>query len=244
MRKFLVLSIFFIPTLAQTQELKDWSFSIGPGFIFKNNLYKDNRYSSYDKKIILRPIPFFQGKYSRLSLGAGGISLRAYGNLVKNISVSVGSFQDRYQSIDINKRYTSLNAGVTAVYYGYSFEYRHDIQARSQGSTLKVGYTKMFPINASVIVMASAALEWFDDYYANYYFSVKPHQSQARFKTYQSKNYLVPSVGLLPIYKISEHFSTTVGAFLKFYPQSVTSSPIMDGKQLEYSTLVGFSYNM
>ena len=83
----------------------------------------------------------------------------------------MGSFQDRYQSIDINKRYTSLNAGITASYYGYSFEYRHDIQGRSQGSTLKIGYTKLLPVNSSLIVMAMFGLEWFDDYYANYYFS-------------------------------------------------------------------------
>lgn len=244
MRKFLLLSILSLPLTSYAQDLKDWSFSIGPGLIFKNNLYKDNRYSSYDKKVILRPIPFFQGKYNRISFGAGGISARVYGNLLEHINLNFGFFQDRYESHDINKRYTSMNTGISGFYHGFSFDYRHDIQSRSQGSSLKLAYMKMLPMAPSLLLMLSGGVEWFDDNYADYYFSIKDNQSQTRFKKYQSKNYLVPFVGALPIYKISEHFSATLGLYLKYYPQAVTSSPIMDGKQLEYSTIVGFSYNM
>lgn len=241
MKKLMILSVLTFTTNSYAQVPKSWNFSIGPGLFIKNNLREDNRYSRHKSDSITYVIPFIQGRYQRLSLGPQGLSYRVVGDFNKNVSLSLSNFGDRYKNENTNTRYSSLSGSIGFKYLNYNLEIKHDIQDRSDGTSIKLSYMKMNYLLPNLLLMTNLGVELFDCRYADYYYS---NNSNDPANSYKAKNFVVPVIGLLPIIRVSKHFSFTAGTFIKYYPTQITNSPLMNGDQFEFTGVFGFSYNL
>lgn len=226
------------------QESDEWKFSIGPGVILAKNQRINNQYSRMNKATTIRFVPFFEAKNRRFSLGANGIQYRVWGDFFQNVSLVLNYTGDRYKTDQMDKRSSSFFSGLQYKYRGYSLDFVHDINNKSNGNILKGSYAHMNQLSEKWILISNVGFNWFDDRYANYYYGVKNKEVTSTRSAYKLKNYFQPVVGFLPIYKINEHFTATIGGFFKYVPNEVSKSPTMKGNQFEFLSVWGFSYNL
>lgn len=242
---FLITLIFLtFSNTIYSQERKEWKFSIGPAVVLKNNLRLNNTYSNMDRSFTYRFIPFVDGRYNRLSLGQNGISLRVLGDFAVHANVFVNYTGDKYHSDFMEKRRGSAFLGFHFKYHRSQASISRDIQSRSKGMEYKYSYSQLFFLSENWTLINSYGVSYHDNKYANYYYGVRDNEVTATRKAYTAKGYFTPSVGFLPIYKFSEHFTATIGTFFKYIPQKISSSPTMKGRQLEVSTIWGITYNL
>lgn len=246
MKKIILALVILISTIknSYSEEADSWKFSIGPGLVVKKNQRVNNQYSSMDKDITVRFIPFFEAKNRRFSLSANGMSYRVYGYFLSNISLSLNYDGDRYKTNGMSSRSSSFFTGLNFKHLNYSLNLTHDINNKSNGTIAKFDYKHMHIVSEKWMFITSVGLHWFDDRYANYYYGVKNSEKTAARRSYQLKNYVQPQVGILPIYRISKDFTATIGGFLKYIPNDVSHSPTMKGNQLEFASVWGISYNI
>lgn len=248
MKKTFYLPFAFLAlasSVAQAQpHPKDWNFSIGPGFVFKKNHRVGNTYKHGDKSFTVRFIPYVQGRYSRLSLGPNGLGINLLGNFQRNIGLSLDYSGDRYDGVGMKKRHQSLFAGINANYNSFQFNFSRDLSDKSDGHFAKISYNKRLLATENFMLIGSLGVNWYDSNYANYYYGVKKNEETASRKAYRAQHYFEPTIGLLPIYKLSSHFSFTMGAFFKHIPSELNNSPTVKQHDVEISGIFGFSYNL
>lgn len=241
---YIFLFLVLISSNSFAQEQRDWKVSVGYGMIFKKNLRVENRYEDMDKSVHIKSIPFLQGNYGRFSLGPQGIAVRAVGDFLKNVSVFIKRDGDRYQGLAMIPRKDSAFVGATARFYSYGFSISKDINGRSKGIITQLSYGKMFPLSETFMLRAGASLDWNDDKYAEYYYSVRATEATASRREYHLNNYFQPGVNVMPIYKLNEDVSVTTILGMKLIPKEVRQSPTMNGDKLDYSGIIGVSYNL
>ena len=245
MKKIIVvLVLLLISSNTFAQDQKDWRVSVGFGMIFKKNHRVENRYEDMNKSVLVKTIPFLQGNYGRVSLGPQGIAVRALGDQLKNISVFIKRDGDRYQGYAMIPRKDSAFVGLTAKFYSYGFTISKDINGRSKGIITQLSYGKMFPVSETFLLRAGVSLDWNDDKYAEYYYSVRSTEATANRREYHLNNYFQPGVNVMPIYKINEDVSLTSILGMKYIPKEVRQSPTMNGDKFDYAGIVGVSYNL
>ncbi len=238
----LSLLVFSFTTLAQ--EERSWSASIGAGVVIKKNMRTGNTYEDMDKKIFIKPIPMVQASWGRVSLGVQGISVRAVGNPMMNVSAFIKRDGDRYHGLGMIPRKDSVFVGATAKFFNYGFSYSHDINGRSKGSIATANYSKFFPITESLLLRSSLSLDWLDDKYAEYYYGVRSHEVTATRREYHINNYFLPGVSAMPIYKLTERSSITSVFSMKLLPKKVSQSPTMTGKRIDAAGILAYSYSL
>lgn len=234
--------VFSFTTLAQDQ--RSWSASVGAGVIFKKNMRSGNTYEDMDKKLLIKPIPTVQASWGRFSLGVQGISFRAIGNPMMNVSAFIKRDGDRYHGLGMIPRKDSVFVGATAKFFNYGFSYSHDINGRSKGSIATANYSKFFPISETFLLRGSLSLDWLDDKYAEYYYGVRSHEVTAQRREYHLNNYFLPGVSVMPIYKLTERSSITTVFSMKLLPKKVSQSPTMTGKRIDAAGILAYSYNL
>lgn len=238
-----MLASSITPSIALAQDAREWTLSLGAGVAVKKNLRVGNTYEDMDKKVFVKPIPFLQASYKRVSLGAGGLSFMALGSRMANVSAFIKREGDRYHGLNMIPRKDSFFAGVSAKYLNYGLNVSHDINGRSKGTILQFNYNKMFIVSEKFFLAGNLGLDWFDDKYAEYYYSVRKYEATASRKEYHLTNYIQPTVGLLPVYKLGEKSSLMSVASVKLVPKKVRNSPTMNGDKLEIGGIFGYTYN-
>ncbi|AUN98694.1 hypothetical protein DOM21_07630 [Bacteriovorax stolpii] len=240
----LLLSFFLMTTtFARAEDAREWSASLGAGFVFKKNLRKENTYENMDKKWIVKPIPLVQASYGRVSLGPQGLSFMALGSKMANVTLFIKRDGDRYHGAGMIPRKDSAFAGISAKFFSYGLNISHDIHGRSKGTVVQLNYGKMFLISEKFFLLTNFGLDWFDDKYAEYYYNVRSHEATATRREYHLNNYLQPSVGILPVYKLTEKSSLMGALNTKLVNKDVRNSPTMNGDKLEFGGLFGYNYN-
>ncbi len=247
---FLLLFSLFLSSFSlyaqnapSSEEPRDWSASAGFGMAFKKNLRKNNTYENMDKKWIVRPFPLIQGSYKRVSLGPQGLSVMALGHKMANVSAFIKRDGDRYQGIGMIPRKDSAFVGISAKFFSYGLNLAHDIHGRSKGTYVQFNYGKMFLLTEKFFLLTNFGLDWFDDKYAEYYYSVRSHEKRSNRPEYHLSNYLQPSAGVLPVYKLDEKSSLMGALNLKLVNEKVRKSPTMNGDKLEFGGIFGYTYN-
>ena len=241
--KILIL-LSLISFSVHAQDARSWNASIGFGVAFKKNLRVGNTYEDLDKKTIIKPIPFIQGNYGRVSLQGQGLSLMAYGNQAMNVSAFITRAGDRYHGLDMTPRKDSVFTGISGKFLNYGLSVSHDINGRSKGYITHFNYGKMFIFSSEFMMRAGGGIEWFDDRYAEYYYSVKSTEVKASRREHHVNNYFQPGVNIMPIYKTSENTSIVTILGMKFIPKDVRQSPTMNGDKLEYGGIIAFNYKL
>ena len=226
------------------EDESTWRASIGAGIAVKKNNRVGNTYEDMDKKTIVKPIPFITGSIGRFSLGPQGLAFRAIGNHLMNASVYAKRDGDRYHGLNMDPRKESVFMGLSAKFFKYGLSVQKDINGRSKGYVAQLNYGKFYQISEGLMLRAGLGLEWSDDHYAEYYYSVKKSEATATRPEYHLKNYFLPGISFLPIYKVSENASVTAALGIKFLPKDVRNSPTMNGDKLEIGGLVGFGYSL
>lgn len=237
------LFLFFSFT-SLAQDERSWSASVGAGVVLKKNMRSGNTYEGMDKKIFIKPIPMIQASWGVVSLGVQGISIRAVGNPMMNISAFIKRDGDRYHGQGMIPRKDSVFVGATAKFFNYGFSYSHDINGRSKGSIATANYSKFFPITGAFILRSSLSLDWLDDKYAEYYYGVRFHEVTSTRREYHLNNYFLPGLSVMPIYKLTERSSITTILSMKLLPKKVSESPTMKGKRVDMAGILAYSYNL
>ncbi len=238
----IVLLNFFILN-ANAQDTRSWKVSVGAAFALKKNNRVENNYEDMDKKFIVKPIPFITGSIGRFSLGANGLSFKAIGNQMMNVSAYVKRDGDKYNGLNMEPRKESVFAGISGKFFNYGLSLQKDINGRSKGYTTQFSYGEMLSISEEFLLRGGLTLEWFDDKYAEYYYSVRASEATATRPEYHLKNYFQPGLNIMPIWKLTPDISFTTIAGIKFIPKKVRNSPTMNGDKLEIGGLIGASYS-
>ncbi|MBY0413177.1 MAG: MipA/OmpV family protein [Bdellovibrionales bacterium] len=242
MKKILLLSFITMLSNAHAEDEKSWRASVGLGMAIKKNLRVGNTYEHMDKKVIVKPIPILTGNIGRFSLGAQGISFRAFGERMLEASVFIKREGDRYQGLGMTPRKESQFVGVSAKFFKYGLNISKDINGKSKGMITQFSYGELFMISEGFVLRGGLSVDWLDDKYAEYYYGVRKHEATATRNEYHLKNYLQPGINILPIYKLSERVSSMAVLGAKFIPKSVRNSPTMNGDKFEFGGFAGISY--
>jgi outer membrane protein len=245
MKKILYVPFLLLTLSSQSfaQDAKTWRVSAGVGVGFKKNLRVENRYEDMDKKVLTKTIPMIQGSIGRFSLGAQGISVRAVGNHMMNLSAFIKRDGDRYQGYGMAPRKDSAFVGLSAKFLQYGLSVSKDINGRSKGMITQLSYGEMFPLTESLVLRAGLSAEWMDDKYAEYYYSVRYNEATANRREYHLDSYFQFGFNIMPMYKISEKISVIAALSFKLVPEKVRNSPTMNGDKVEISGITGISYN-
>lgn len=243
MKNAILVALFFTTLNAYAQDTKEWNLSLGAGVAMKKNLRVGNTYDRLDKKFIVAPIPFLQVGYGRFSLGAQGLTFNIFGNKLVNISASIKKEGDRYQGVGMIPRKDSFFTGVSARFFNVGLSVARDINGRSKSFITQVNYGKLFLLSETMFLRVNFGLDWFDDHYAEYYYGVRKHEATASRREYHIHNYIQPSVGVLPVYKLGEKSSLMGAVNFKFVPKDVRQSPTMNGDKIDVGGFFGYAYN-
>lgn len=245
MKKFLFLALFFgLSFNSFAQDERTWRVSLGAGVIIKKNNRVANKYEDMNKKVLIKPIPFITGSIGRLSLGGQGIAIRVLGNHLMNFSTFIKRDGDRYFAQGMGPRKDSVFVGLSGKFFKYGLSVSKDINGRSKGSIVQFNYGEFYKISEGFMLRAGLGLDWHDDRYAEYYYGVRAHEATGTNREYHLKNYFMPGINFLPIYKLSENGSLTAGLNIKLIPKMVRNSPTMNGDKFDIGGLVGFSYSL
>ncbi|MBC7429175.1 MAG: MipA/OmpV family protein [Bacteriovorax sp.] len=226
------------------QDERTWRLSIGAGLGFKKNLRVENTYDGLDKKYILKPIPIITGSIGRFSLGPQGISVRALGNQGASLSAFIKREGDRYHGVGMDDKKDSVFAGLSAKFFKYGLNFSKDIGGRSHGHLVQVSYGEFYPLSENFVLRAGAGLEWMDDRFAEYYYSVRKTEVTSTRNEYHLNNSLQPGVNILSIYKLNSNTSLTGALSAKLIPKDVRKSPTMNGDKIDFGGLVGMTYTL
>lgn len=248
---FSIASLLMSPSLsaqeakqeAKAPDARNWSASLGIGAAFKKNLRVGNTYENLDKKFLIRPIPLVQASYGRFSLGGQGLSFQVLGSKLAEAKLFIKRDGDRYHGVGMIPRKDSAFVGTSMRFLNYSFTVSRDIHGRSKSWTTQFNYGKMFLLNEKFFLLTNFGLDWFDDRYAEYYYGVRKHEATSSRREYHLNNYIQPSVGVLPVYKLTGTSSLMGALSVKLVAKEVRESPTMNGDRLELGGLFGYSYN-
>ncbi|MBC7713751.1 MAG: MipA/OmpV family protein [Rhizobacter sp.] len=226
------------------QDERTWRVSIGGGLVFKKNLRVGNTYEHLDKKYIVKPIPILTGSIGRFSLGPQGIAVRAIGNQGMSLSAFIKREGDRYHGVGMDDRKDSVFVGLSAKFLKFGLNVSKDIGGRSHGYLTQLTYGEFYPISGSFFLRAGVSIDWMDDRYSEYYYSVRKTEATADRSEYHLNNYFQPGVSVLPIYKLSPNTSLMGALSAKFVPKDVRDSRTMNGKKIDFGGLIGFTYTL
>lgn len=240
----LPFALLLISFTAIAEDQRAWNASVGFGVAFRKNMRAGNTYEDTDKKYLVKPFPYIQGSYGRVSLGVQGISILAVGNHMMNVSAFVKRDGDRYHGLGMIPRKDSVFVGATGAYNNYGFSFSHDINGRSKGYIATANYAKFFPISETLILRGSLSLDWLDDKYAEYYYGVRSHEVTSARREYHLNNYFLPGMSLMPIIKLSERSSIVTVISSKILPKEVSQSPTLIGSRIEFGGIVSYSYKL
>lgn len=245
MKKIILISLLmsFASTVFAEDE-RTWRVSIGAGVAVKKNNRVGNTYEDMDKRTLIKPIPFITGNIGRFSLGPQGLAVRAFGNHLTTVSAFIKRDGDRYHGLNMDPKKESVFVGISAKFFKYGLSVQRDINGRSKGYITQFNYGEFFKISESIMIRAGVGLDWYDDSYAEYYYSVRASEATATRPEYHLKNYFQPGINILPIWKLTENTSMTATLGIKLIPKKVRNSPTMNGDKLEIGGLVGISYSL
>lgn len=245
MNKFITTAFFllFFSLTTQAQD-RSWNASVGAGVLIKKNMRAGNTYEDMDKNILFKPIPMIQASWDRFSIGAQGISIRALGNPMMNISAFIKRDGDRYHGLGMIPRKDSVFVGSTAKFFNYGFSFSKDINGRSKGSIATANYSKFFPVTGSFLLRSSLSLDWLDDKYAEYYYGVRYNEVTIKRAEYHLNNYFLPGLSVMPIYKLTERSTITTILSIKLPAKAVRHSPTMKGSWIDAAGILAYSYNL
>lgn len=244
MKKIIFILFLCLSANLYSQDVRSWNANVGVGIAAKRNLRNGNRYEDMDKKYLIKPIPFITGNVGRLSLGGQGISFMALGNHMMNASVFITRKGDRYQGYEMIPRKDSAFVGASVKFFKYGLSFSRDINGRSKGWMTEASYGEFFKLTESLMLRAGLSLEWNDDRYAEYYYSVRKTEARANRPEYHVNNYFTPGISFMPIYKINEDINVTSAISFKLLPKDIADSPTMTGKRLEIGGILGISYKL
>ena len=245
MKNLLLISMITLLSFkTYAQDERSWRVSIGAGVAMKKNNRVNNLYKHHQKKFIIAPIPFVTASFGRVSIGGEGLSVRAIGNHLINVSVFAKFGGDKYLGLGMNPRRTSTWIGASAKFFKYGLSAQRDISGNSHGHTVHLSYGEFMKISDSMMLRAGLSLEWADDRYAEYYYGVRSHEATADRREYHVNNYFQPGINVMPIYKITEDLTLTTILGAKLMPKDVRNSPTMNGDKLEFGGIVGISYSI
>ncbi len=144
------------------------------------------------------------------------------------------------------KREAGIDAGASAQIggaWGIGFaEVLHDISAASRGSELRLGY--MYPWRSGRLWLRPHAIIGFRDAKLNdYYYGVRPGESNPLRAQYSAKAGAAPQIGLYAAYALTERWRVLGGYTVTRMPQTVSDSPIVEGRTQKQLTL-GLMYDI
>lgn len=221
-----------------------YKLSVGAGLIVKKNNRINNNYEDLGKKYIFKPVPFLNGSVSRFSLGPQGLSVRAIGTQLMNVSAFIKRDGDKYNGEGMMPRQESAFVGISGKIFKYGLSVSKDINGRSKGYIALFNYGEFFNLSESFMIRAGLSLEWHDDKYAEFYYGVRANEATIGRREYHLSNYFQAGLNILPIYKISERHSLTAALGAKIIPKKVRQSPTMNGNHFDVGGLIGYNYTI
>lgn len=240
----LSLSFFIVPiSSAVSAEKKETSrFSLGYGVAMKKNNRVGNTYKHGDKSLIAQSFPFVQLTINRLSIGAGGVAYRFWGHQFAGASVVLNLGGERYEAPGMGGRKRSVLLGAQLKMGSISFQVLGDVAGRSEGFETQLSYGKMLYQLNDQIIRGTIFIEWHDNRYTNYYYGVKPSESNASRSAYRPDNVFTPGVGLLGIFKLTDEMTLTTGVTTKYVVDRLQRSPTVKKEPFEAGGFSALSY--
>ena len=234
MKKILIIGLllFNVTTLllAENKEL-----SIGVGM--SENI---NKFYKKERKII--PIPIIEAKYKNIYLNETYLGIDVikkskfsssfFIDLMDGYSVKRKDMDKGYQSI--NKRKNQVAGGVKLTYnFDQTFQGDISIQYGEHGSKSNLKFSKLYPINEKLYLMAIVGGNYYSNDYSDYYWGVDKDELGGKIsKSFTPKDIYSVNLDFIMEYYIKPNFS--IISFLSFeeFSSKIKDSPIIENSYL------------
>lgn len=238
--KFFALLIFLLPCISSAQQRSTYSFSLGGGAIWKQNIRNDNQYDKSDENTELRAIPMARIKIGPLEIAGPNIKLKLprYKFIAPYISLKRSG--ERYYGPGMDWRKDSWfgEAGLNIMMFKLS--YSKDIQGRSSGEIFSISYSGRYFLGP-VMLSYTLSHNFLDREFSNYYYGVRSHEVTSTRNYYSPSSGGATSVALSPIWIINKNWSLFNSVKHTFLGSKVKNSPTV--ARDSYLTIVsGLTY--
>src|SRR6185503_4302175 len=183
-------------------------------------------------------IPLYLYEGERVYLHSLSLGLKFGGSEARRFDVFLRHRFEGHPSDDIPaslegmaRREPGIDAGVGAQAggsWGIAFaEFLHDLSAASHGSELRLGYK--YPLRSGRFwLRPHATLSLRGGRLNDYYYGVRPEEARADRPAYEAGAGVMPELGILAAYPLSERWRLLAGATAARLPRTVRESPIVE----------------
>ncbi|PIK15387.1 MipA/OmpV family protein [Halobacteriovorax sp. JY17] len=223
MKKLILIIILFSQTLF-AQERSTYSFSLGGGVAFKQNIRNDNQYDKSDKNTEIRAIPMAQIKLGPVSIAGPNVKVDLPSYKFISPYIAVKRSGERYYGPGMDWRKDSwfVEAGLNVMMFKLS--YSRDVQSRSHGEVIDLAYNGRFFLGP-VILNYTFSHSFYDRKFTNYYYGVKTNEVTTTRPFYSPGASGTNSFALSPIWLINKNWSWFNSAKATFLESEIKDSP-------------------
>ena len=186
---------------------------------------------------------------NRFSIGITGASYDVFDseNVVLSARLAPRFFSDPgdVAGLEHLKRETAAEAGLAGtVRFGpvsTSLEILTDISGIHEGTAIEATVGTAFSPTPRLGIAVQAGATWMDNNLATYSFGIRSDEATEMLAAYRIEDTVVPSLGVLSRYALTDRVSLIGGLSVEFLPDRVTDSPIINREVLT-SGMIGLRY--
>lgn len=238
--KITVILIFLLSPLTFAQQRSKYSFSIGGGAIWKQNIRNDNQYDNSDKSTELRAIPMARIKVGPLEVAGPNIKLKLPRYKVVAPYIAVKRSGERYYGPGMDWRKDSWFGEIGVSLMMFKLSYSKDIHGRSHGETMSISYNGRYSLG-SVLLNYTFTHNFYDREFSNYYYGVRAHEVTPTRNYYSPSSGSSTSISISPIWMITKNWSLFNSVKLTFLGSKVKDSPTV-ARDSYYTAISGLTY--
>lgn len=240
----ILIFVFSFFQILSAQQNKP-NISIGPGIIYSSSIYKS-------KKDRFIPIPFISLKYDRLAVNGIRVSynyLRTEKtNYFLSLSFKPSGFDpaDGYYLKDMKKRKDNIFISNSLKYDSkklvYGLEFSYDLISSKPCYILGADISKMKRLKNALLTL-SFKLEYENDNLSNLNYGVFPYETTTWRAEHLPQGLILPSLNLSLISFKTQNQTIFLFSSLKYLPNKITKSPIID-KKYNFILILGYLFKL
>ncbi|WP_417334898.1 MipA/OmpV family protein [Halobacteriovorax marinus] len=224
MKSLTILILLLTSSTIYSNEGKGYSFSLGGGVIYKQNIRDDNQYDKADKNSIVTPIPMAQLSIGPVSISGPNVKVKLPGTTFISPYIGIGRNGERYYGPGMEWRKDSWFAEVGANILMFKLSYSRDVQGRSHGEIMDISYNGRLFLG-KVILNYTFSHTFYDKEFTNYYYGVRANEVTGDRPYYAPKSSGTNSVAISPIWLISKNVSWFNSVKATFLGSKIKDSP-------------------
>ncbi len=238
--KLFALILFLLSTLTFGQQRSKYSFSLGGGGIWKQNIRNDNQYDNSDKSSELRAIPMGRIKVGPLQIAGPSIKLKLPRYKFISPYIAIKRFGERYYGPGMDWRKDSWFGEVGLNLMMFKLSYSKDIQGRSSGETFKLSYSGRH-FFGPLMLSYTLSQNFFDKEFSNYYYGVRSHEVTSTRPYYSPRNGSSTSLSISPIWNITKRWSLFNLVKFTYLGSKIKDSPTV-ARDSYFTVISGITY--